>query len=446
MHIHALIIMALALGSLGCSSSSGAGTDDASGPGSDTIVPEIRDEDTPLEVEVSQDGADGETPDTPQIDTTAEVDVPSIPTWDEPVPLVVHGGLPLFDGIVDGGPVMPFMFDTLAQVVFLDEDIVGDVLYHETDLVLGDDPIGITQVKGRSMAPDEAYLGVDIAGLVGQAYIWKRFLVLDYPGGLFYQMPSPPDLETDPLPGWDGPAPWTVDVQLQNAFPVVRPVLVDGDPVPLLADTSSPLTTIIQSVFDGLDDGTLPQVAGYVWSSKYGTEDAFLTRIPSIRFGDLVVTDLEAVVIPDDHHLVTILGPSGVDIQGWLGAAFWERFVLGIDPKDGTEESPQIFYLWGDGTEPAHYAGRWDKIAVELAWREGSMVIEMVYLGTDAETQGVVVGDVVTAVDGTPVDGIPLEEVRSSLRGTPGDVRILSLLHADDTAEDLTVLVEQILP
>jgi hypothetical protein len=385
-------------------------------------------------------------PETPPLDLAPEMDSAPGSAWDDPVPLTVVDGLPLFEGSVDGGPPMPFLFDTLAQIVFLDEDLVGDVLYHETPLVLGDDDLGTFQVKGRSMTPDEIFLGLDIAGLVGQAYIWKRFLVLDYPGGRFFQMQAPPDLDADPLPGWEGAPPWIIDVQLQNAFPVVRPSLGDGGPVALLADTSSPITTITQSVFDALDDGSLPRVAGYVWSSKYGSEAAFLTRLPTVRFGALEVTGLAAAVIPDDHHLVTILGPNGVDVVGWLGAGFWERFALGIDPEDGTEESPQLFYLWGDGAPPEGAEGRWDKVGLEPAWRDGGIVIEMVYAGSDAEAQGITAGDALLAVDGAAAGGVSLEALRERLRGAVGETRVLSVTHADGGAEDLTVLVEEILP
>ncbi len=433
MRQHTLILVAAALLLHGCPGAQPAdpAADSTAGDGAaETATP---------------DGADAAA-DLPPTDVAPEADTPPTTAWDEPVPLTRIGGLALFEGSVDGGPTLPFLFDTLAQVVFLDEDIVGDVLYHELPLILGDDDLGTFQVKGRSMVPDESYLGVDIAGLVGQAYIWKRFLVLDYPGGRFFQAATPPDLETDPLPGWDGPPPWTVDVELQNAFPVIRPVLGDGDPVSLLADTSSPITTITQSVFDAVDDGTLPQVAGYVWSSKYGTEAAFLTRLPSVRLGDLEVSGLEAAVIPDDHHLVTILGPNGVDVVGWLGAGFWERFVLGIDPKEGTEESPQVFYLWGDGAAPAQVAGRWHKVGVELAWRDDGIVVEMVYAGTDAEAQGILVGDALVAVDGAPVDGVALEELRGLLRGAVGESRVLTVFHPAGPQEELSVLVEEILP
>lgn len=427
-HVTAIAVSALLL--LGCPANN-----------HEISLPDSTPEDS-AEDRVAPDAAPADLPG----DDAPAPDAAPVSAWDEPVPLTLVGGLPLFWGTVDGGPSVPFVFDTLAQIVFLDEDIVGDVLYHEAELVLGDDDLGTFQVKGRSMGPDEIYLGLDIAGLVGQTYIWKRFLVLDYPGGRFYQMQAPPDLTADPLPGWEGAPPRIVDVQLQNAFPVVRPTLGDGDPVALLADTSSPITTITQSVFDALDDGTLPQVAGYVWSSKYGSEAAFLTRLPSVRFGDLEVTDLAAAVIPDEHHLVTILGPNGVDVVGWLGADFWERFVLGIDPRDGTEESPQIFYLWGDGGAPASAAGRWDKVGLELAWRDGGIIVEMVYAGSDAEAQGIVVGDALTAVDGAGVDGVALEEVRARLRGPVGAARVLSVVHEDDGAEDLTVLIEEILP
>ena len=439
----AVIALALILGSLRCDGG-GRGTD------TPTPMPDAAPQDTfypDLRADLTQDLSDAASDPDGAADIPPETDAPMPVTWDEPVPLMVVDGLPLFEGSVDGGPVTPFVFDTLAQIVFLDEDILGDVLYHEVDLLIGDDPLGVFQVKGRSMIPDEAFLGLDIAGLVGQSYIWKRFLVLDYPGGLFYQMPAPPDLVSTPLPGWVGPEPWVVDVQLQNAFPVVRPVLGDGDPVPLLADTSSPITTITQAVFDAIDDGTLPQVAGYVWSSKYGTEAAFLTRIPSLRFGDLEVTDLEAAVIPDDHHLVTILGPNGVDVLGWLGAAFWERFVLGIDPRDGTEESPQSFYLWGGGAAPDALADRWTRVGIDPAWRDGQVVVEMVFVGSDAEAQGIQVGYVLKSIDGVGVDGLRLDAVRALLRGVPGENRFLVLgSEGGGFIFDKTVMVEEILP
>ncbi|MBM4373121.1 MAG: PDZ domain-containing protein, partial [Deltaproteobacteria bacterium] len=153
-----------------------------------------------------------------------------------------------------------------------------------------------------------------------------------------------------------------------------------------------------------------------------------------------------AVVIPDEHHLVTILGPGGVDVDGWLGAAFWERFAVGIDPLEGTEESPQVLYLWGDGAAPAAHAGRWDKVGVELAWRDGLAEVDSVYAGTDAEAQGIQRGDVLLSVDGTAVDALPLTEVRQLLRGAPGDTRTLSLAPPDGDPVTLPVLVEAILP
>ncbi len=367
--------------------------------------------------------------------------------WPEAVALQVVDGLPLIAGSYDDSASWPFVLDTLSQICFVDDDLIGDFLYHEVTATFGTDTLVDLLVKGREMAPDEIYLGLDIGGLVGQSFFQQRFVVMDYPGQQAYTFDASVDLAKHPVPGYEGAPVAKVSVAQQNAFPVVAALLAPGVEVPLLADTSSRISVITQSVFDQLDDGTLPQVEGYRFTSKYGEDAAFVTRLPQVTVGERTVVGLEAVVIPDEHHLVAVLEPSGVFVEGYLGAQFWNRFVLAIDAFGGDEFTPQVFTLVGDGSAPGDWAGRWHKVGVELAWVDGAVLVDMVYAGSDAQLLGVEVGDTVLMIDGAPADELTLTAARDALRGVPGqtvELVVSKVLSDEPWAE--AVKIEEILP
>jgi hypothetical protein len=379
-------------------------------------------------------------------DLTDAGDVASL-VWPEPVALQVVDGLPLVPGAYDDSETWPFVLDTLSQICFVDNDLVGDFLYHEVDATIGADTLIDLLVKGREMAPDEMYLGVDIGGLVGQSFFQQRFVVMDYPGSQLYTFATSVDLAQHLPPGYDGEPVVKIDVAQQNAFPVVSVTIGGAAEVPLLADTSSRISVITQSIFDQVDDGSLPQVGGYRFASKYGEDAAFLTRLPSLAVGDLTVTGIEAVVIPDDHHLVAVLEPNGVFVEGYLGAQFWNRFVLAIDAFGGDEFTAQVFSLVGNGKEPVAWEARWHKVGIELAWLDGFVLVDMVYEGSDAENLGLEVGDMVLMIDGIDVDEVSLEEARAMLRGIPGDtIEVIVSKPLSDEPWAEAVAVEEILP
>ncbi len=370
----------------------------------------------------------------------------SVP-WPDPVAMQVVDGLPLIPGSYDESDTWPFVLDTLSQICFVDDDLIGDFLYHEVDATIGTDFLVDLLVKGREMEPDEMYLGVDIGGLVGQSYFQQRFVVVDFPGGNLYTFESSVDLAEHSVPGYSGIPVATVNVAQQNAFPVVTAQLADGVEIPLLADTSSRISVITQTFFDQIDDGSLPQIGGYRFASKYGEDAAFLTRLPLLSIGEVKVTGLEAIVIPDDHHLVAVLEPNGVFVEGYLGAQFWNRFVLAIDAFGGDEFTAQVISLVGDGSEPAQWQGRWHKVGIELAWLEDVVLVDMVYEGSDAESLGLEVGDMVLMIDGVDVDEMSLEEAREALRGIPGDtIELVVTRPLSDEPWAEAVAIEEILP
>jgi hypothetical protein len=385
----------------------------------------------------------------------AEVDVAQLPAWPESLPMPVVDGLALLEAsisIVDGVEVespqsYPYVVDTIAQVCFIDGDLVGDFLYHEVDMTIGNDFFELFLVKGRDMSLDEAFLGVDIGGLIGQSYVLKRFMVMDYVNELFYSLDGAPELVLPSMP--ETPV-VSVNVAVQNAFPVLTAEIAPEVSVALMADTSSRMSYLTESQFAKINAEGLPAVEGYVYATKYGEDPCTLTRLPFIRLGELEVTDLEICIIPDDHHTKAILEPNGVLVEGFLGAGVWNRFALAIDAFGGDEYTPQQYHFWGDGAEPESWADRWHKVGVELTLREGLVMVEMVYAGFDAGNQGLEVGDQLVNVDGislTGPDAPTLEAVRQMLRGEVGTTRsLIAVKPLSDEPLATDVLVEDILP
>lgn len=355
----------------------------------------------------------------------------------ESVTMTVEDGLPIIEGTVDGEGPYSFVLDTLSQVIFVDDDIVGTELYTEATLTIGGEDLGLQSVKGRELDPDSMFVGRMVGGLLGQGYFNERFTLLDYARRRAYLHHDTPDLALPP-PGYAGLPRWEVEFELPNLMAVATPVIGAAGEVRLLADTSSRISIVFQRVFDAIDDGSLPQLPGYRFTTKYGEEDGFVTRLPEVSFDPMVALDVVAVVLPDDNHLKNLLTTQGVNIEGFLGAQFWGRFAVGVDGHPGDDDFTRRFILWGTGASHEDTDALWTKVGVELSALEGIVRVEMVYQGTSAATAGLVVGDVL-------VGESDLDAARAKLHGAAGETRSLAIRHADDSEETIDVQVEALL-
>ncbi len=383
------------------------------------------------------------------------------PGWAEvPVaPMMWVDGLPLIevqassqgeDMVLIDEP-QPYVMDTLAQTFFVDDEIAGDLLFHEFDITLGGRALGRFPIKGRDMTPDETTLGVDIGGLVGQLYFGNRFTVFDYPQRQFLLADAAPPPELPP-PGYEDAPRAEALYDLPNLFPIVTTEVGAAGEVRLLGDTSSRMTFITQRVFDAIDDGSLPRVEGYRFQTNFGEDPGFLTRLPELRLGEVVVRDLEAVIIPDDNHIVGLLRGNGVEMEGFLGAGFWSRFAVGLDGHtfsfdSGSEGGLKKLIFWGDGAPLEAWEGRWTRVAVELTQRQGEIQCEMVFTDSAAQAAGLVPGTVLMGIDGTPVMDLTLTQARAMLQGELDQTRTL-LIRLPDSEEEIevTVAIEEVLP
>jgi hypothetical protein len=375
-------------------------------------------------------------------EAASEVEIIAADPWGEgwPAAQPVDGQL-LVEGTYNGGSPLWWVLDTGAARTFIDSDVTGVTTTVVADLAIG--PLEFKKKQATSVELDEAeaFIGWDLGGLAGQDIFAKRFIALDYARSKAFFFDTVP--ESPPL-GTAQAEPMRLHYDLPSSIPVVTAVLSGQTEVTvqLIADTGSGVTIITEDAFYQLDDGTLPRLKGYVWATNYGTDLSFVTRIPEIQAGEDgggKAAWTWAVVVPTDNHLFPLLRGNGIEAQGFLGYPFYRNFLVGVDGATQT-------YLWWEYENKGHLdANEWNRVGIEPTWRDGAFFVEMVYSPSDAETQAISTGDRILAVDGDPVDGMTLDDLKRRLRGVPGTTVVLSL-ERDGSESEAGVLIEDLLP
>jgi len=92
----------------------------------------------------------------------------------------------------------------------------------------------------------------------------------------------------------------------------------------------------------------------------------------------------------------------------------------------------------------ANSNNRYTGIGVEVKINEeiGGIEVLGVYRDSGADLAGIIIGDIITAVDGESIGGLTLIEVRAALRRPIGDTALLTVFRADGEYHELTVLYD----
>ena len=360
----------------------------------------------------------------------AEVHDSAPSPWDDGEAMIlIEDGQPALYGSVDGGPSLLWALDTGADRMYLDQDLADGQRTVTAELTLGSLTLPDQALRALDLSEAEAALGVDLGGLAGEPLFEGRYVTLDYRASRVHFGDEP--LPGAPRAGGEGPT--VFDTETQGGLPILTLDL--GGPTRLIADTGSGVTVLTQSRFDAIDDGGLPRLQGYVWSTSYGSDAAFVTRLPAEGVPGLSVGGTWAVVVPDENHLSPLLAQAHIDAEGFLGYPFYRRGALGVDV-----DQAQLSF-WPYEAPDSLEAEEWRRVGVELAAREGELRVEMVFSPSDAEDQGVQVGDRLLRIDGqAPAD---LAAARRALRGE--GVRALEL-EREGAPLSLSVAVEDLLP
>ncbi len=387
------------------------------------------------------DAQDDDTHDDDDDDAVDDDDSAAGP-WDAgwPVEITVDGQA-LIEGSWDGeGPVW-WVIDTGAARTYADADLTGTTNFATGDLVIGPLEFPETQVSCTDLDEAEAFIGWDLAGLAGQDIFVERFIAVDYraPAAHFFT-----EVPAEAPPGVVAEEPAVTPYDVPGGIPVATVRAGGGQEidVALIADTGSGVTLLLEEFFDAIDDGSLPRLQGYIWGTNYGTDEGFVTRIPTLSVGGdpaLTVEGSWAVVIPTDNHLWPLLEGVGIEADGFLGYPFYRELVVGVDGITSN-------YLWWELDSLDHIdAQEWTRVGIEPSWRDGGFDVEMVFSPSDAATQGLLPGDHILEVDGDDLASATLDDVKRMLRGDVGSTVSIRVQRDQDEIQ-LDVAIEDLLP
>ncbi len=430
------------------------GGTDATGDADATpdVEPDVVEDTEPDVVEdiVPDAEPDAEPDITPDLQPDPEPDVDECPgdqvePFGEGIPLEIPlDGQPIMLGSWDGTEDVRFLIDTGAQIVSYDVDLTdGSVQFFNAERTdLGTTIMCDTASKGRDLSEAEAYVGVDIGALLGQSAMRSLYTYIDYETSQAWLFQNEPDMAP---PGSEDTPSYDLPYELQNELPVATVTLSGGVEVALLTDTGSGVTIIEQSFFDEMEstlESPLPRLDGYVWATNYGTDDSFITRIPSMDVGGFALEGEWAVVVPDDNHIAPLLEGSAIFIDGFVGYPVYRRFMTEV-------RGPDFMFRFWPYENPNPHDDEWHKVGLEFVQRDGVNFVEMIFSPSAAASEDVDIdrGDLLIAIDGASLDGISLDDVRRQLHGEVGTV--YSLTFADSVTGDertYALPVENLLP
>ncbi len=295
---------------------------------------------------------------------------------------------------------------TLGSLLIADPSLVG------ADLVTSPDPT------------------VPMDGSLGCGVLCAFIVSLDYRGQtVTFGASSPPSGVEEPgasvaftLQG--GGTATLTDVPGTVQFPPSRILLtttVEGQTYSFVVDSGSSFVLLREALFTSLVADGRAQIAG-VGTAIIGQESSSaVTRVRSFSVGGQEVAGL---VASSDSALEATLddvaSEIGQDVDGLIGGSFLRDFYVTVDYPGGALGLRR--YTTGAPTYDS-----FDRVGVTVVppttGSSGPMTVAYVFSGTDAAAHGVMVGDVIVAIDGQPLAGLGSTAIDVLLSGPVGSTK-----------------------
>ena len=159
-----------------------------------------------------------------------------------------------------------------------------------------------------------------------------------------------------------------------------------------------------------------------------------IARVRSVAVGGAEVTNVAVSAFPDEV-LDAVADKLGDPLDGLLGVTFLREFAVTLDYPAGRLGLRRY-------TRRDHVLDEYRRVGLTLS-RDvvGRYRVASVYRGTDADRQGVAVGETVESVAGRALASAGDDDVDALLRGAPGEARAVRV-----GGRDLTLRVEELLP
>ncbi len=198
---------------------------------------------------------------------------------------------------------------------------------------------------------------------------------------------------------------------------VMVSAMVEGRPLSLLVDSGASVTVLRASLVEELLADGRPTLEATAMG-MFGMDQSVLFRLRSMSVGGADVPDVIAARSDGFERLLDgIAEETGMAVDGALGGTALREFFVTVDYD--AEQLRLDRYPNRD-----HVRDEATRIGILVAQPEATNVpVGEVIAGTDAEAQGVQVGDRIVAIDGVSVAGLSLSEIAYLLAGTRGAVR-----------------------
>ena len=244
------------------------------------------------------------------------------------------------------------------------------------------------------------YEGEDFDGVIGYELFQRFGVTIDYAAQQLTLMA--PDKFVAPAKSQ------AFVFTLSERIPIVQ-ARIDGMPVRLSVDTGSGSAVDLHSPFgkrQGLKSISHPAAENIVGWGVGGPVRGWPVRLGTLQLGDLVLHDVSASLFTGDKGAY-----AGDDVDANLGGRALKHFTVGFDYRNKT------MYLAPNAQYDAAFD--YDRSGLTLI-REGEAIqVYEVLSGGPAAAAGLLRGDVLTAIDGTPIAKHSLTEWREVLARAP---------------------------
>lgn len=356
------------------------------------------------------------------------------------------------DGV--GGTLL---LDSGAPLTLLDNDhfTALDDGVHTVDLTAGElgfpglpvlafDVINYTQSREPSL---DGLIGGDILG----AFAFS----LDYAGGRIWLDDAERELpdQADPA-ALDGAIETEADVAGGGVFGIpggTREVgatrfLVQAEvedlpePFWVLVDTGASSVVLANEVVDLLTAEGRPRLDGVTVGTAEGAQTAYFTRVGSMRLGDGELDSVPVLVLPDDGLFESVSQEVDRQVLAVVGGTYLRWFLATLDYPGGR----LILRPYQDTShvDPDEFVG----VGFEIDPSANQWRVSTVYPGTDAEAEGLEVGEVVYSLDGREISGLGSADVDAVVAGFGLGEELPVGIERDGAMTEVLVRVEDLLP
>jgi predicted aspartyl protease len=359
-----------------------------------------------------------------------------------PIPLESAADLLLVEVSIDGTPSRPFLVDTGAQFVLLDEQYAQELGYSGQstidDLSMGELSFHGVAATSWDLDAFSAGVGVPLAGILGASLFQHVTFLVDtrrrearFLDNHEEALGLLDDAHVEQEAG-------TARVTNRLGLAFVDALIEDSSSAQMLLDTGASTTFLFRNTFDELSSNGRPVVDGLEGLGMAGIFDLTFSRLCGLALGSALAQDIHVGVVPDEAFGdAAALLPA---MRGLIGSTFFREFLTVFDMPRGEAR----FYRY---RAPAPQAST-EFVQIGLFVdrdASGTVLVEVIVPGTDAATRDIAVGDVLLSIDGVPTAGLEMTELNASLEGEPGEARLLEFEDSPGP-RFVEVLVEDLLP